>query len=43
MWWGKMARMNRHTFLLDGDNMRHDLNMNFGFTVVDRIENIRRE
>ncbi|MBA3862884.1 MAG: adenylyl-sulfate kinase [Erythrobacter sp.] len=34
--------MNRHTFLLDGDNVRHGLNRDLGFTEADRIENIRR-
>ncbi|MEZ5709304.1 MAG: sulfate adenylyltransferase subunit CysN [Blastomonas sp.] len=34
--------MNRHTFLLDGDNIRHGLNKDLGFTDADRIENIRR-
>ena len=38
----KLARMNRHTFLLDGDNVRHGLNKDLGFTDADRIENIRR-
>lgn len=38
----KLARMNRHTFLLDGDNVRHGLNKDLGFTEADRIENIRR-
>jgi bifunctional enzyme CysN/CysC len=38
----KLARMNRHTFLLDGDNVRHGLNKNLGFTETDRVENIRR-
>jgi len=38
----KLARMNRHTFLLDGDNVRHGLNRDLGFTEADRIENIRR-
>ena len=38
----KLAQMNRHTFLLDGDNVRHGLNKNLGFTDADRIENIRR-
>jgi bifunctional enzyme CysN/CysC len=38
----KLARMNRHTFLLDGDNVRHGLNKDLGFTQTDRIENIRR-
>jgi bifunctional enzyme CysN/CysC len=31
-----------HTYLLDGDNVRHGLNHDLGFTEVDRIENIRR-
>ena len=34
--------MNRHTFLLDGDNIRHGLNKDLGFTDADRVENIRR-
>ncbi|MDH5584708.1 MAG: adenylyl-sulfate kinase, partial [Gammaproteobacteria bacterium] len=34
--------MNRHTFLLDGDNVRHGLNRDLGFTEADRVENIRR-
>jgi bifunctional enzyme CysN/CysC len=38
----KLVRMNRHTFLLDGDNVRHGLNRDLGFTEADRIENIRR-
>lgn len=38
----KLFRMNRHTFLLDGDNVRHGLNKDLGFTETDRIENIRR-
>lgn len=32
----------RHTYLLDGDNVRHGLNRDLGFTDADRIENIRR-
>ena len=32
----------RHTFLLDGDNVRHGLNRDLGFTAEDRVENIRR-
>ncbi|WP_439656113.1 adenylyl-sulfate kinase [Lentzea sp. HUAS TT2] len=32
----------RHTFLLDGDNVRHGLNSDLGFTDADRVENIRR-
>lgn len=31
-----------HTFLLDGDNMRHGLNQDLGFSAEDRVENIRR-
>jgi len=38
----KLAHMNRHTILLDGDNLRHGLNKDLGFTDPDRIENIRR-
>ncbi len=38
----QLALMNRHTFLLDGDNVRHGLNRDLGFTETDRIENIRR-
>ena len=38
----KLVRMNRHTFLLDGDNVRHGLNRDLGFTDADRVENIRR-
>ena len=38
----RLHRMNRHTFLLDGDNVRHGLNKDLGFTDADRIENIRR-
>jgi len=38
----QLALMNRHTFLLDGDNVRHGLNKDLGFTEADRIENIRR-
>lgn len=32
----------KHTFLLDGDNVRHGLNRDLGFTAEDRVENIRR-
>ena len=32
----------RHTYLLDGDNVRHGLNKDLGFTAQDRVENIRR-
>ena len=38
----KLHRMNRHTYLLDGDNVRQGLNRDLGFTDVDRVENIRR-
>ena len=34
--------MGKHTYLLDGDNIRHGLNKDLGFTDVDRVENIRR-
>ena len=34
--------MGKHTFLLDGDNVRHGLNRDLGFTDADRVENIRR-
>ena len=38
----KLQAMNKHTFLLDGDNVRHGLNRDLGFTDQDRVENIRR-
>jgi bifunctional enzyme CysN/CysC len=38
----KLVALGRHTFLLDGDNVRHGLNKDLGFTEADRIENIRR-
>jgi len=38
----KLAREGRHTYLLDGDNVRHGLNKDLGFTDEDRVENIRR-
>ena len=38
----RLARLGRHSFLLDGDNVRHGLNKDLGFTETDRIENIRR-
>jgi bifunctional enzyme CysN/CysC len=38
----KLYAMGRHTYLLDGDNVRHGLNRDLGFTDVDRVENIRR-
>ena len=38
----KLASLGRHTFLLDGDNVRHGLNKDLGFSAADRVENIRR-
>jgi bifunctional enzyme CysN/CysC len=38
----KLHALGHHTFLLDGDNVRHALNKDLGFTETDRIENIRR-
>ena len=38
----KLHALGRHTYLLDGDNVRHGLNRDLGFTEVDRVENIRR-
>jgi bifunctional enzyme CysN/CysC len=38
----KLVALGKHTFLLDGDNLRHGLNRDLGFTDADRIENIRR-
>ena len=38
----KLHALGKHTFLLDGDNVRHGLNKDLGFTETDRIENIRR-
>src|SRR4051794_8243444 len=38
----RLVALGRHTFLLDGDNVRHGLNRDLGFTETDRIENIRR-
>jgi bifunctional enzyme CysN/CysC len=38
----RLHSMSRHTYLLDGDNVRHGLNKDLGFTDVDRVENIRR-
>ncbi len=38
----KLATLGRHTYLLDGDNIRHGLNKDLGFTDADRVENIRR-
>ena len=38
----KLHAMGKRTYLLDGDNMRHGLNKDLGFTDQDRVENIRR-
>lgn len=38
----KLHAMGKHTYLLDGDNVRHGLNKDLGFTDADRVENIRR-
>ena len=38
----RLFALGRHTYLLDGDNMRHGLNKDLGFTEADRVENIRR-
>jgi bifunctional enzyme CysN/CysC len=38
----KLHALGKHTFLLDGDNVRHGLNKDLGFSDADRIENIRR-
>jgi len=38
----KLQSLGRHTYLLDGDNVRHGLNRDLGFTDADRVENIRR-
>jgi bifunctional enzyme CysN/CysC len=38
----KLLAMGRHSYLLDGDNVRHGLNRDLGFTAADRVENIRR-
>lgn len=38
----KLFAMGRHTMILDGDNVRHGLNRDLGFTEADRVENIRR-
>jgi bifunctional enzyme CysN/CysC len=38
----KLQSLGKHTYLLDGDNVRHGLNRDLGFTDADRVENIRR-
>ncbi len=38
----RLHAIGRHTYILDGDNVRHGLNKDLGFTDADRVENIRR-
>ena len=38
----KLHAAGKHTYMLDGDNVRHGLNRDLGFTEADRVENIRR-
>jgi bifunctional enzyme CysN/CysC len=38
----RLHSLGRHTYILDGDNVRHGLNRDLGFTEADRVENIRR-
>ena len=38
----RLHSLGRHTYLLDGDNVRHGLNKDLGFTDADRVENLRR-
>ncbi len=38
----RLVALGKHTMLLDGDNVRHGLNINLGFKEADRVENIRR-
>jgi adenylylsulfate kinase len=38
----KLHVLGKHTYILDGDNIRHGLNKNLGFSATDRAENIRR-
>ena len=38
----RLSAEGKHTYLLDGDNVRHGLNKDLGFTEADRVENIRR-
>ncbi|URK19283.1 sulfate adenylyltransferase subunit CysN [Thalassospira sp. GO-4] len=38
----KLHALGKHTYTLDGDNVRHGLNKDLGFTDADRVENIRR-
>ncbi|MGE3771833.1 MAG: adenylyl-sulfate kinase, partial [Gammaproteobacteria bacterium] len=38
----RLSALGKHSFLLDGDNVRHGLHQDLGFTEADRVENIRR-
>lgn len=38
----RLAALGHHTYMLDGDNLRHGLNKDLGFTDADRVENVRR-
>src|SRR5690606_23685462 len=38
----RLHDLSRHTYILEGDNVRHGLNRDLGFTAADRVENIRR-
>ncbi len=38
----RLHALGRHSYLLDGDNVRHGLNRDLGFTEADRVENVRR-
>ena len=38
----QLVALGRHTYMLDGDNVRHGLNKDLGFTDADRVENVRR-
>jgi len=38
----KLYQLGKHTYILDGDNLRHGLNLDLGFTIDDRNENVRR-
>jgi adenylyl-sulfate kinase len=38
----ELNKKGKHTYILDGDNLRHGLNSDLGFTEIDRNENVRR-
>ena len=38
----KLNQLGKHTYILDGDNLRHDLNQDLGFSAEARNENVRR-